>query len=192
MELVEKLRKYGDFHSHPDMDPKVLAKNLAFLERHGTTEDAEERGTIVKDLLTPTNYRTIMVEPIGALRLRKEREDRKNRRKEHIGELLKLGYKEKYLRKKRYESIEKMRNDPKLYEKYGKKEIGNVLVSEYGLSRSTVRSWSFGKARDFIQKDLLRNYSALCAKKNKKNIRGYLSGLTNCLFYDIVHDSVKE
>jgi hypothetical protein len=177
-QILELLREYGDSQSNNDTKLSVLEKNLRFLKENGTKENSEERYNLTKEL--GGSYKIIMTEPIEELRM-------KYQKKKMIEFLLKFGYKESYLRKKKYDSILKLRNDPKLYEKYGRRELGNVICDNYGISRATVKNWNFEQTRDFFKRDLAKNYNVLNRRKN--DIQNYLRDLTSTLFCDLIGDN---
>lgn len=176
-QLLEILRQYGDSHSNKETKLSVLQQNLRFLETHGTKENAEERYNLTKNLTA--SYKVLMTEPIGELQKR-------HTRKKMTDFLIKVGYKDSYLRKKKYDSILRMHNNPKIYEKYGKRELNNIICNNYGISRATVRNWNFEKTMDFFKRDLNKNYSSVNRKKN--DINNYLMGLTSSLFCDLIRE----
>lgn len=169
------LQEYGDSISNHDTPLPTLLTNLKFLQKYGSKDNHSERALLAKNL--PSNYKLLMTEPIENLRKRHTNHQQLLQKKQIIEFLLKFGYKENYLRKKKYQSLLKLQNDPKLYDKYSRKELVSVICNDYGISPKTARNWNLDKTREFLKK----NY---CKKKD--NIQEYLRGLSNSLFCDIV------
>lgn len=177
--VLTLLKEYGDSHSNHNMKLSKLIKNLEFLKLHGSKENNLERFLLTKDIPT-SNYKTIMTIPIEDLRLKHLQHKEKN---EIIQFLLKFGYKENYLRKKKYHSILKIKNDPKLYQKYERKELLSIICNDYGISPKTARNWNFQKTKNFVQKNL----SHISLFKRNTDTHNYLRSLSNSLFCDIIN-----